>query len=89
MLLGVGIMLLLQLVFTYARPMQIVFGTDSIGWEAWAMILGAGLVIFTLVNIEKSILWRIGLKDARQRLEKGVEGNGGWRRGGPEQVLHR
>lgn len=68
MLLGVGIMLLLQLVFTYARPMQIVFGTDSIGWEAWAMILGAGLVIFTLVNIEKSIRWRIGLKDTRQRL---------------------
>jgi len=63
MIIGVGIMLLLQLFITYAPPLQIVFGTQAIGWEAWAMIFAAGLIIFTLVNIEKRIRWHLAARE--------------------------
>jgi Ca2+-transporting ATPase len=67
MLMGVGVMFLLQLLFTHAQPMQAVFGTQDIGWEAWAMVFAAGLIIFTLVNIEKQIRWRLSLRDRQSK----------------------
>jgi hypothetical protein len=47
--------------------MQAVFGTQDIGWEAWAMVFAAGLIIFTLVNIEKQIRWRLALRDRQSK----------------------
>jgi Ca2+-transporting ATPase len=74
MLTGVGIMLLLQLVFTYTTLMQTVFGTQDIAWEAWAMIFAAGLIIFTLVNIEKKIRWHLALRERRNQLSSNKPG---------------
>ena len=53
LLLGVALMVLLQLLFTYAPPMQAVFGTAPLGSAEWILILGCGLLIYSVVGVEK------------------------------------
>jgi magnesium-transporting ATPase (P-type) len=55
-LLAVGILLILQGLFTYAPPLQTLFSTEAIGAGEWARIVVFGLVLFTLVEIEKMVL---------------------------------
>lgn len=54
---GVVSMTLLQLLFTYWPPMQALFGSAAIDREDWLLIIGAGLIVYTMVGIEKFI-WR-------------------------------
>ena len=58
--LAAGILVLLQLAFTYLGPFQMLFGTESIRAVDWGWILAAGLVIFLAVETEKAMLrrWR-------------------------------
>ncbi|QCB46585.1 HAD-IC family P-type ATPase [Hydrogenophaga sp. PAMC20947] len=50
-----------QMLFTYASPMQQLFGTAALGWSSWAMILGLASVKFLAVEAEKWVLRRQGV----------------------------
>jgi len=51
--LGVGTMIVLQLLFTYAPTMNRLFHTQPVSLEAWPAILGGGLGIYFAVGVEK------------------------------------
>jgi magnesium-transporting ATPase (P-type) len=53
-LLAVGALVLLQLAFTYAPPMQAAFGTAPLGLRDWAACLLLGVVVFLVVEAEKA-----------------------------------
>ena len=52
----------LQLLFTYAPPMQAVFHTGGLDLAAWGLILGLSVFAFFAVVIEKGILRRLGIE---------------------------
>jgi magnesium-transporting ATPase (P-type) len=54
--LGIGAVLVLQAVFTYAPPMQVLFETEAIPLWVWPRLLLAGLVFFLVVETEKLII---------------------------------
>jgi magnesium-transporting ATPase (P-type) len=53
---GIGAVVLLQMLFTYAPPLQRLFGTEAIPAHAWPWLLLGGLVFFLLVETEKLII---------------------------------
>ena len=55
---GVGLMILLQLFFTYAPVMNSLFASAPIGLDDWARIVAVGLVIYFVIEAEKA--WRRG-----------------------------
>ena len=55
LVLGVALMILLQIMFTYAPVMNRLFGTAPIGTYEWLWILAGGLTIYTVVGIEKRL----------------------------------
>jgi magnesium-transporting ATPase (P-type) len=55
LLLGVAIMLALQLAFTYAPPMNALFGTAALPSTAWGPILLLALLTFVIVEVEKAV----------------------------------
>ncbi|WP_018876268.1 cation-transporting P-type ATPase [Thioalkalivibrio sp. ALE31] len=57
-LIAVGVLIVLQGLFTYAPPLQLLFGTTAIGPQEWLRILAFGLILFTLVELEKTLLRR-------------------------------
>jgi magnesium-transporting ATPase (P-type) len=58
-LLAVGVLVPLQLAFTYLPVMQTLFGTAAIDLEAWGWVIGFGAALFALVELEKAWLrWR-------------------------------
>ncbi|MCA1782452.1 MAG: cation transporting ATPase C-terminal domain-containing protein [Intrasporangiaceae bacterium] len=52
-----GVLILLQLAFTYAPPLQQVFASEGLGWASWAVIIGLGAAKFLAVEAEKAF-WR-------------------------------
>jgi magnesium-transporting ATPase (P-type) len=56
-LLVTGVLVALQLAFTYAPPLQQVFATAALGWTSWAVIIGLGVAKFLAVEAEKAF-WR-------------------------------
>ncbi len=52
---GIAAMALFQLLFTYAPPMNALFGSAPIGALAWAEVLGVGVLAFVAVEIEKAL----------------------------------
>jgi magnesium-transporting ATPase (P-type) len=57
-LIAVSVLIVLQALFTYAPPMQRLFGTAPLGWEEWGLITAFGVALFVLVELEKAILKR-------------------------------
>jgi len=55
---SIALVAALQLAFTYAPPMQALFGTAAIGWESWAGMIGAGIVLFLVIEAEKALTAR-------------------------------
>jgi magnesium-transporting ATPase (P-type) len=53
LLLGVVVMALLQIFFTYSPVMNQLFGTAPMGIAEWAWVLTGGLVIYSVVGTEK------------------------------------
>ncbi|WP_225753106.1 HAD-IC family P-type ATPase [Actinotalea sp. Marseille-Q4924] len=53
----VGIMIVLQLAFTYAPPLQAVFKTVPLGGTSWLVLGGLGMLVFLAVEVEKAF-WR-------------------------------
>ena len=56
--LGIGAVVVLQFLFTYARPLQVLFETEAIPLWVWPRLLLGGLVFFLVVETEKLILRR-------------------------------
>ena len=54
--LGIGAVVILQLLFTYAPPLQVLFDTESIPLHIWPWLLLGGLVFFFVVEAEKLII---------------------------------
>ncbi|HYG84708.1 MAG TPA: cation-transporting P-type ATPase [Azospirillum sp.] len=55
---SIALIVLLQAAFTYAPPMQFLFGTAAFGWPEWAAMAGVGVVIFLAVEAEKALTRR-------------------------------
>ncbi|HBS51464.1 MAG TPA: carbonate dehydratase [Coxiellaceae bacterium] len=55
-LLSILVVLVLQLLFTYVPLMQSFFNTAAIGLDHWSYIIGAAVIVFVLVEIEKAVL---------------------------------
>jgi cation-transporting P-type ATPase F len=53
--LGMATMAVFQLVFTYAPPMNALFGSAPIGALEWLKIFGVGALAFAAVEIEKAV----------------------------------
>jgi magnesium-transporting ATPase (P-type) len=53
---GIGAVIALQLLFTYAPPLQALFETESLPLWVWPWLLVGGLVFFLVVETEKLIL---------------------------------
>jgi magnesium-transporting ATPase (P-type) len=54
--LGIGAVVILQGLFTYAPPLQALFDTDPIPFGVWPWLVLAGLVFFLVVETEKLII---------------------------------
>ena len=54
--LGIGAVVVLQLLFTYAPPLQAVFGNEAIPLHVWPVLLVGGLGFFLVVELEKLII---------------------------------
>jgi len=65
-LVSVGVLVMLQLAFTYAPPMQLLFGTVALAADDWLRIIGAGFAILLVVEADKAVVRRRRLR--RQRL---------------------
>jgi magnesium-transporting ATPase (P-type) len=55
---AIGVLILLQLAFTYAPVMQALFGTTAISARDWGRILMFGAGIFVIVEVEKTVIRR-------------------------------
>ncbi len=55
---AVGGLIVLQALFTYAPPLQFLFGTTAISSVEWLRILAFGIALFVLVELEKAIFRR-------------------------------
>ena len=64
LLVGVSLMILSQMVFTYVPFMNTLFSTSPIGVFEWLLILLAGVVIYGVVEIEKSFTNKKKVSDA-------------------------
>jgi len=53
-LLAIALVVGLQLLYTYAPPLQALFGSAALGWHEWPLMLLAGLLVFAMVELEKS-----------------------------------
>jgi magnesium-transporting ATPase (P-type) len=54
--LGIGAVVILQLLFTYAPPLQALFDTEAVPFLIWAWLVLGGFVFFLLVEAEKMVL---------------------------------
>ncbi|HEY7309921.1 MAG TPA: HAD-IC family P-type ATPase [Gemmataceae bacterium] len=57
--LGIGAVVVLQLLFTYAPPLQRLFGTEALPFLIWLRLVLGGFVFFLLVEAEKMVLRRV------------------------------
>jgi len=55
LLAGVGLMTMLQLLFTYLPAMHIAFGSQPLGLRQWVLILSASLIVYIVIEFEKWI----------------------------------
>jgi magnesium-transporting ATPase (P-type) len=54
--LGIGAVIILQLLFTYAPPLQALFDNEAIPLHVWPWLFLGGLVFFLIVEAEKMII---------------------------------
>jgi cation-transporting ATPase F len=55
LLLGVTVMAVLQVLYTYLPAMNTLFGSAPLTWAQWTPILLTGLLTFAIVEVEKAI----------------------------------
>ena len=54
-MISIALVLLFQLLFTYAPPFQYIFNTQPLALESWIIILGVTFSLLLLVEIEKKL----------------------------------
>jgi hypothetical protein len=54
--LGILAVIILQLLFTYTRPFEVLFGTEAVPLHIWPWLLAGGLVFFLVVEAEKFVI---------------------------------
>jgi magnesium-transporting ATPase (P-type) len=54
--LGIGAVVVLQIFFTYAPPLQRLFDNEAVPLWVWPMLLGGGIVFFLAIEAEKLII---------------------------------
>jgi magnesium-transporting ATPase (P-type) len=54
--LGIGAVVVLQLLFTYAPPLQAMFDTEAIPLRVWPWLFAGGLAFFLVVEAEKLVI---------------------------------
>ncbi len=59
LLYAVCLLLGIQLLFTYAPPLQRVFATSGIDVADWMRIVGVSFAVFVIVELEKSLMRRV------------------------------
>ncbi|MDH5697341.1 MAG: HAD-IC family P-type ATPase [Nitrosopumilus sp.] len=52
---GVAVMILLQITFTYVPIMNEIFHSHPIGMESWLKIIGVSLVVFIIIELKKFV----------------------------------
>jgi Ca2+-transporting ATPase len=57
-LVGSGIMLFLQMLFTYTGFMNRIFDTEPLGLHSWLFIIAAGVIGFAIITLEKILIKR-------------------------------
>lgn len=53
---GVAAVVVLQLLFTYSSPLQAVFHTEPLPLSTWPVLVGGGVLLFFVVELEKLLL---------------------------------
>lgn len=62
---GMVLLLLpLQLAFSHWAPLQELFGTAALDAGGWSWVIGAGLAVLVLVELEKWLLGRLLRREA-------------------------
>jgi magnesium-transporting ATPase (P-type) len=56
LLLGIGAVVILQLLFTYVPPLQRLFDTGAVPLYVWPWLFAGGFVFFMVVEMEKLII---------------------------------
>jgi len=56
---GIGAVVVLQLLFTYAPPLQALFGTAAVPLWVWPVLFAGCLVFFLVVEAEKAIIRKV------------------------------
>ena len=77
--LGIGAVVVLQLLFTYAPPLQALFDTEAMPLCVWPWLFVGGLVFFLVVEAEKPIIRSTRVAAERRH---------GGRRRAPDAVAH-
>ena len=68
--LGIGAVVVLQLLFTYLPPLQALFGNEAVPLHVWPILLAGGLGFFLVVELEKFIIRSV---DPLKRLVTSLE----------------
>ncbi|TVS16630.1 MAG: HAD family hydrolase [Gammaproteobacteria bacterium] len=68
---AIGVCLVLQLMFTYAPFMQLLFDTRPLDADAWMRCIAVALAVFVLVEVEKAFVRR---RNGRLTAEPGAGG---------------
>jgi cation transport ATPase-like protein len=53
---GIGAVVILQLLFTYAPPLQRLFDNQAVPLRVWPSLLAGGLVFFIVAAMEKLVI---------------------------------
>ncbi len=69
LLIAIGVLIVLQLSFTYLAPLQTLFGTTAIGFEQWLPILVVSSSVLFLVELEKFFV-RSMVKERKNHAQK-------------------
>ncbi|HSF47270.1 MAG TPA: HAD-IC family P-type ATPase, partial [Burkholderiales bacterium] len=71
--LGIGAVVILQILFTYAPPLQVLFDNEAIPLRVWPWLFLGGFVFFLVVEAEKMIIRSSGsLRSAVTAVEAGA-----------------
>ncbi len=71
--LGIAAVIVLQLLFTYAPPLQRLFGNEAVPLYVWPWLIAGGFVFFLVVELEKLIIRSNGsLRNAVTSVEAGT-----------------
>ncbi|MCW9048154.1 MAG: cation-transporting P-type ATPase [Gammaproteobacteria bacterium] len=63
---AIGLLIVIQLAFTYFEPMQILFATTAISIDAWLRIIVVASSVLVLVEIEKWLLRKYTKQDNKE-----------------------